>query len=183
MGEFLQEISTELKQFLEAAPIFFVASAPLSGSGHVNLSPKGHDTLRVLDSRRIAYLDMTGSGNETAAHVAENSRLTIMACAFTGRPRIARIYCRARVVSRNSPEWSTLLALFPAQTGTRQIIVGDVERLMTSCGYAVPEMALTKTRDTLHRWAENKGDGGLVTYRRNKNRRSIDGLEAPPTDE
>jgi hypothetical protein len=179
----VDEITPELQRFLENSPVFFVATAPLASSGHVNLSPKGHDTFRVLNSRRVAYLDMTGSGNETAAHVTENSRLTIMACSFSGRPQIVRLYCRGRVVSRNSPEGVELLTRFPNQFGTRQIIVGDVEFLNTSCGYAVPEMTLLGARETLRNWAASKGEDGLATYRRKKNRESIDGVPAPPTDE
>ena len=182
MGNALEEISPDLQQALETAPLFFVASAPLSPTGHVNLSPKGHDTFRVLGPRRVAYLDMTGSGNETAAHITENSRLTIMSCAFSGKPQIIRVYCRAHVVTRDSAEWAALLALFPKQDGTRQIIVGEVERVQTSCGYAVPEMNFTRSRDALHKWAAAKGDEGLIRYRRDKNRYSIDGVPAPQTD-
>jgi hypothetical protein len=182
MAKFIDEITPELKQFLEAAPVFFVATAPLSPSGHVNVSPKGHDTLRVLGPKRVAYLDMTGSGNETASHVAENSRLTIMSCAFSGKPDIVRVYCHAHVVTRSSTEWAEMLALFPEHIGTRQIIVGEVEKLQTSCGYAVPEMTFNRKRDSLHKWAANKGDEGLVQYRREKNRCSIDGVPAPASD-
>jgi len=182
MANFSESITPELKQFLESSPLFFVATAPLSADGRVNLSPKGHDTLRVLNPKQVAYLDMTGSGNETAAHITENARLTIMACAFSGRPEIVRLYCKGRVVSRSSSEWSDLLSLFPRHAGTRQIIVGEVESLQTSCGYAVPEMIRTSDRDTLHRWAESKGEEGLVEYRQTRNQRSIDGIPAPVTD-
>jgi hypothetical protein len=182
MAKFFESITPELKQFLESSPLFFVATAPLNADGRVNLSPKGHDTFRVLDPNTVAYLDMTGSGNETAAHIMENARLTIMACAFSGRPEIVRLYCNGRVVSRGSSEWKDMLPLFPAHAGTRQIIIGEVESLQTSCGYAVPEMTRTSDRDTLHRWAESKGEEGLVEYRQSRNSRSIDGIPTPPTD-
>ncbi|HEX5000034.1 MAG TPA: pyridoxamine 5'-phosphate oxidase family protein [Terriglobia bacterium] len=182
MGQVMNEITPELREMIAAAPLFFVATAPLSAEGHVNVSPKGHDTLRVLDSRRIAYLDLTGSGNETAAHVAENTRMTVMICAFSGKPRIVRLYCKGRVIHRTSAEWRELAPLFPVLAGARQILVGDIEFVQTSCGFAVPEMAVVKEREALIRWAEGKGEDGLVDYRRARNRTSIDGIPAPPTD-
>lgn len=176
------EIPADLAPALAAAPVYFVATAPLASDGRVNLSPKGLDTLRILGPRTIAYLDLTGSGNETAAHVTENGRLTLMVCAFAGRPQIIRIYCKGRVVSRNSAEWREWSAHFPELPGIRQVVVGEVEGVQTSCGYAVPEMNLVGDRDTLLRWAESKGEDGLTDYRRGKNARSIDGIPAPATD-
>src|SRR5262245_66024438 len=111
MGKRFAEITPELRGFIEAQPVFFVGSAPLSATGHVNVSPKGLDTFRVLGPRQLAYLDLTGSGNETAAHVMENERLTVMFCAFSGRPLIVRLYCRARVVVRGGEEWPDLIGL------------------------------------------------------------------------
>jgi Pyridoxamine 5'-phosphate oxidase len=182
MGKRFSEITPELQNFIKEQSLFFVGSAPLSANGHINVSPKGLDTFRVLGPRHIAYLDLTGSGNETAAHVMENGRLTIMFCAFSGRPQIVRIYCRARVVVRGSKEWPSLIEQFPNHPGRRQVIVGDVEFVQTSCGYAVPEMKFVSQRETLTRWAEVKGDEGLVEYRRMHNRVSLDALEAPVTD-
>jgi len=182
MGKRLEEITGDVRRFIERQHVFFVGTAPLTPDGHVNVSPKGLDTFRVLGPARVAYLDLTGSGNETAAHVAENRRLTLMFCAFTGPPRIVRLYCAGRVVTRESPEWDGLLALFPDHVGVRQIILGEVEFLNSSCGYAVPEMEFVSERETLTRWSERKGEGGLLDYRQAKNRRSLDGLEAPPTD-
>ncbi|HEX5081984.1 MAG TPA: pyridoxamine 5'-phosphate oxidase family protein [Blastocatellia bacterium] len=182
MGKRILEITPELQNFIEEQSVFFVASAPLSANGHVNISPKGLDTFRVIGPRQVAYLDLTGSGNETAAHVMENERLTIMFCAFFGRPQIVRLYCRARVVVRGGQEWSSLIERFPSHPGQRQVIVGDVEFVQTSCGYAVPEMKFVSPRETLTRWADAKGDEGLVEYRRMHNRMSIDALEAPVTD-
>jgi len=182
MAQRLEELTPELQRALESAPVFFVATAPLSGDGHVNLSPKGMGTLRVLDSKRVAYLDLTGSGNETSAHVTENSRLTIMVCSFSGKPMILRVFCHGRVVSKMSDEWAGLEPLFPKLTGTRQIIVGEVEFAFTSCGYAVPEMTYVQDRDTLIRWCEGKGEDALRDYRRSHNTQSIDGVPAPETD-
>ena len=183
MGQRVEEITPELRTLIEDAPLFFVATAPLSAEGHINLSPKGLDTLRVLDSRRVAYLDLTGSGNETAAHVSENARLTIMVCAFSGRPQILRLYCRGHVVNKTSAEWQELAPLFPVIIGTRQIMVGELDFALTSCGYAVPQMSFVAERDTLTRWAQGKGEDGLVEYRRTKNARSVDGVPAPRTDD
>jgi hypothetical protein len=182
VGKRFLEITTELQSFIEEQSLFFVGSAPLSANGHVNVSPKGLDTFRVLGPRRVAYLDLTGSGNETAAHVMENERLTIMFCAFSGPPKIVRLYCRATVVVRGSQEWPSLIEQFPSHSGPRQVIVGEVEFVQTSCGYAVPEMKLVSQRKTLTRWAEVKGDEGLVEYRRTHNRVSLDALETPVTD-
>jgi hypothetical protein len=182
MGQRFDSITTDLQRFLESSPVFFVATAPAGTSGHVNLSPKGYDSFRVLNPQRVAYLDMTGSGNETAAHVTENGRLTLMFCAFSGRPQIVRLYCTGRVVVRGSSDWAQLLRLFPKHTGMRQIIVGELDYGQTSCGYAVPEMTLAGNRDQLIRWAEAKGEEGLIAYRQAHNRFSIDGVPAPATD-
>jgi hypothetical protein len=162
--------------------MFFIASAPLSANGHVNISPKGLDTFLVLEPRRIAYLDLTGSGNETAAHVMENERLTIMFCAFSGPPQIVRLYCRARVVVRGNEEWPELIKRFPSYPGARQVVVGEIEFAQTSCGFGVPEMKFVSERETLTKWAEAKGDEGLVEYRRRQNRVSLDALATPATD-
>lgn len=178
MAKTYPEISEELRRFMEEQPIFFVASAPLAADGHLNLSPKGLDTFRVLGPRRVAYLDLTGSGNETAAHLAENGRITLMFCAFHGRPRILRLYGRGRVVAVGSEEWRELGLDGRGLAGLRQAIVTEVERVQTSCGFGVPEMELVGPRDNLTRWAESKG-AELPEYRRRKNAVSIDGLPAP----
>ena len=179
MGKVFAEISDDLREFIEAQLVFFVATAPLSADGHVNVSPKGLDTFRVLSSRSVAYLDLTGSGNETAAHLAENGRITVMCCAFSGPPRIVRLYGRGRPVLSDDASWPELRALFGEYPGVRQIIVIDVDRVQTSCGFGVPLMARPKERDTLVRWAEAKGEDGLEEYRLKKNAHSIDGLPAP----
>lgn len=178
MGKVVECITPELQAFIEAQPLFFVASAPLSGEGHVNLSPKGLDCLRVLSPTRVAYLDLTGSGNETAAHVRENGRITFMFCAFAGAPRILRLYGAGRVLLPGTPQWAELGGRFPPLPGARQLVVAEISRVQTSCGFGVPLMDYVRQRDTLLRWAEAKG-GELPGYRRQKNARSIDGLPAP----
>ena len=156
--------------------MFFTASAPLDANGHVNLSPKGMDTFRILDENTICYLDLTGSGNETAAHIAENGRLTVMFCSFAGAPLILRLYGRGEVVHRNSEKWEKLSVLFADYPGTRQIVVLHVESLQTSCGFAVPLYQFKEERRQLIEWAERKGDEGIENYWREKNQTSIDGL-------
>jgi hypothetical protein len=183
MAKSFDSITDDLHAFIDRQPVFFVATAPLAASGRVNLSPKGLDSFRVLGPKRVAYLDLTGSGNETAAHVTENARLTFMFCAFSGRPQILRLYCHGRIALPGSAAWGELRGLFPEQAGVRQIVVGEVESVSTSCGYGVPAMEFVAERDTLTRWAEAKGPDGLREYRRTKNRASIDGLPAPFADE
>jgi len=178
MGKVAECITGELQAFIEAQPLFYVATAPLSPAGHVNLSPKGLDCFRVLSPGRVAYLDLTGSGNETAAHLQENARITFMFCAFGGPPRILRLYGTGGVVLPGQPRWAELAALFPEYPGVRQIVVAEVERVQTSCGFAVPLMEYVGQRDTLLRWAEARGDD-LPRYRQEKNSHSIDGLPAP----
>jgi hypothetical protein len=182
MAKVLECITPELKAFIEAQPLFFVGTAPLSGEGHVNLSPKGLDCLRVLSPSSVAYLDLTGSGNETAAHLTENGRITFMFCAFAGPPRILRLYGAGEVILPDSAAWEELSRGFPAYPGVRQMVRAEISRVQTSCGFAVPLMEYSGQRDTLLRWAEAKGDA-LPAYRQQKNARSIDGLPAPMVDE
>lgn len=182
MGKVYEAIGAEHQAFIERQHIFFVASAPLLASGHVNLSPKGLDALRVIDANTVMYLDLTGSGNETAAHITENGRLTIMFCAFDGNPKILRLYCRGEVVTRVTPGWDEALGRFPTLPGIRQIVIGHVESVQTSCGFGVPLLSFTEQRDQLPRWAENRGDAAMVEYRRTRNAVSLDGLLTPLTD-
>lgn len=172
-------ITDELRAFIEAQQLFFVASAPLDPAGHVNLSPKGLDTLRVLSPARVAYFDLTGSGNETSAHLLENGRLTFMFCAFAGPPRILRLYGTGTTVLPGSAAWNELAPLFTPYPGARQLIVADITRVQTSCGYAVPRYDYVEQRDTLLRWADAKGDAGLEAYWQEKNHVSLDGLPTP----
>lgn len=178
MADVLPEITQRLRDFISEQSVFFVASAPLAADGHINLSPKGLDTFRVLGPHRVAYLDLTGSGNETAAHLGENGRITFMFCAFDGRPMILRLFGRGRTVLAGTDEWSELIGDFDEIPGARQIIVADVHRVQISCGFGVPTMGAPAHRDQLVKWAERKGGDGLSEYRREKNTKSIDGIPA-----
>jgi hypothetical protein len=176
VADTLPAISPSLAEWLHAQPVFFVATAPRGGDGHVNLSPKGLDGFRVLDEHRVAYLDLTGSGVETIAHVRENGRITLMFCAFTGNPRICRLYGRGIVHEVGTEQFGALAAGFPPHPGRRSIVEVDVDRISTSCGFGVPLMELVGPRERLLDWARAKGDQGLVEYRATKNAASIDGL-------
>ena len=182
MGKIYETLEPEQQAFIQRQSMFFVASAPLAPLGHVNVSPKGLDAFRVIDARTVMYLDLTGSGNETAAHLSENGRLTIMFCAFEGSPKILRLYCRGRVLTRMMPEWSEAIARFPAMPGVRQIVVAQVESVQTSCGFGVPRYTFEAQRDQLPLWAENRGEERMVEYRRTRNAVSLDGLLSPSTD-
>jgi hypothetical protein len=179
VGKLYDHITDDLRKFIEQQHLFFVATAPLSAEGHVNLSPKGLDCFRVLSPTRVAYLDLVGSGNETAAHLLENGRITLMFCAFTGAPNILRLYGNGYSVLPDAPEWDELITLFDPPINTRQIIVADIHRVSTACGYAVPLMDYVEDRDTLLKWADRKGEEGLAQYKLEKNQRSIDGLPTP----
>lgn len=176
MGKFFESISDDFAEWIGQQHIFFVASAPVSAEGHVNVSPKGRDCLRVLNPNRVAYFDMTGSGNETSAHLKENRRITFMFCSFETAPRIMRLFGTGRVVLPNDAEWDSLAAHFTLLAGTRQIIVADIHKVQTSCGFAVPFMEYIGERDTLEKWAETKGEAGLQDYWAQKNLISLDGL-------
>lgn len=173
-------IGADLAEWIAEQPMFFVATAPSGTDGHVNLSPKGLDTLRVLGPRRVAYLDLTGSGVETISHLRENGRITVMFCAFAGNPRICRLYGYGVVHPAGTPGFEELAPQFPPLPGARAVIEVGVDRVTTSCGYAVPEMELVRARDRLVTWAEAKGDEGLVAYRAAKNASSLDGLPGFP---
>ena len=176
MAKFFDKIDDKIKRFIGEQKMFFTASAPLAADGRVNLSPKGIDTFRVLDETTVCYLDLTGSGNETAAHVAENGRLTVMFCSFAGAPLILRLYGTAEIIRPNSEKWTDLAAHFADFPGTRQIVVLNVESLQTSCGYGVPLYEFAGDRNQLIKWAEKKGEDGIENYWREKNQTSIDGL-------
>lgn len=179
MAKVFDSITDNLQDFIAAQQIFFVATAPLSPTGHVNLSPKGLDSFRILSPNRVAYLDLTGSGNETSAHLQENERITFMFCAFQGAPLILRLYGRGQTVLPDSGEWLVLSALFPEIPGARQIVVADIDRVQTSCGTGVPLYEWQGDRDAIINWAVKKGDQGLQDYWYEKNRASIDGLPTP----
>lgn len=174
MGNRYDQLQPNHRAFIEAQTVFFVATA--GREGHINLSPKGLDTLRVLDERRIAWLNLTGSGNETAAHLRLAPRMTLMFCAFTGKPLILRAYGSARAVHCTDPQWETLATLFPATPGARQVILMDIELVQTSCGFGVPLMDFVEHRSTLVDWASKKGEAGIRRYWAEKNAVSLDGL-------
>jgi hypothetical protein len=179
MAKVFESLTPDLQAFISAQQIFFVATAPLSLKGHVNVSPKGLDCFRVLSPNRVAYLDLTGSGNETSAHLLENERITLMFCAFQGSPCILRLYGQGRVVLSEAAEWAELYSLFPAIAGTRQIIVADIDRVQTSCGLGVPLLQYEGQRSQLVDWAEKKGEEGVAAYWQQKNLVSLDGLPTP----
>ncbi len=176
MGAVPNSLTPALRAWIEAQWMFFVAPAPSGDGGHVNLSPKGLDTFRVLDDRTVAYLDLTGSGVETIAHLRQNGRITIMFCAFDGPPRIVRLHGRGTVLRPDDDGFDVLAGRFPALPGARSVITVACERVSTSCGYAVPRMALVDDRDTLVEWAERRGPDGIEAYWADKNAASIDGL-------
>ena len=171
-------IGARLREFIERQHVFFVATAPLDAEGHVNVSPKGLDTFRVVDERTVAYLDLTGSGSETVAHLRENGRITVMFCAFDGSPNIVRLHGRGRYVTDQDDEFGSWSSRFGNHPGMRGVVVVDLERVSDSCGYAVPHMSYEGDRDLLTSWATNRGPEGLVRYRAEKNATSIDGLPA-----
>ena len=175
MGRVLEAITDELAGFIAVQRVFFVATAPTDG-GHVNLSPKGLDTFAVLDPNTVAYLDLTGSGIETVAHLRENGRITIMFCAFDGKPNIVRLYGRGEVLAIGELDADALLPRFGSYPGARSVIRVHVDRVSTSCGYGVPRLTYDGERDQLTTWAERRGPDGLVGYREEKNAASIDGL-------
>jgi hypothetical protein len=174
MSNWYQAIPPELKEFIAAQKVFFVATAPTEG--RINLSPKGMDTFRVISPQRVIYLDITGSGNETAAHLLDNGRITVMFCSFDKTARIARLYGHGRTIHQYDPGWHEYLAMFPPEPGVRQIMEIDVESAMTSCGYGVPWMESLHERDTLRKYWEKRDEQTLTAYQDKENQRSIDGL-------
>jgi hypothetical protein len=181
MGKVFETLDDDLRAFIARQHLFFVATAPLSADGHVNLSPKGLDTFRVLGPTTVAYLDLTGSGVETVAHLRENGRLTVMFCACEGRPRILRLYGRGRAVEPGDAEWPAVSSEFPAVPGVRSVVVLEVERIADSCGYGVPRFEFVADRPQLADWCERKGPEGVRAYQARKNRSSIDGLPGLPS--
>ncbi|WP_456403207.1 pyridoxamine 5'-phosphate oxidase family protein [Hydrogenimonas sp.] len=179
MGKKYEAISPRHRAFIEAQKIFFVATA--APEGRVNLSPKGMDTFRVIDENRIVWLNVTGSANETAAHLQESPRMTIMFAAFEGDPKILRLYGEARAIYEKDAEWEALIGLFPPLPGARQIFDMRVDLVHTSCGMSVPLFDYVGERDDLNRWAEKKGEEGIRAYWRERNSVSLDGkpIETP----
>ena len=173
MGQRYSEISDKLKQFIENQKLFFVGTA--TADSRVNISPKGMDSLRVLDKNRVVWLNVTGSGNETSTHIQESPRMTIMLTAFEGNPMILRLYGDAKVVHKNDCEWEELFSLFNPIPGARQIFDLTVDLVQTSCGMAVPIYDYIEEREQLKNWAVKKGEEGLKEYWQEVNQVSLDG--------
>lgn len=176
MGKFWDSIQPIHQVFIEKQKMFFTGSAPLNSDGHVNISPKGLDSFRVLSANRVAYMDMVGSGNETSAHLLENGRITFMFCAFDGPPNILRLYGEGYTVLPGSTEWTELATRFEVLPNTRQFIVAHIYTVQTSCGFNVPLYEYAGERDHATKWAEKKGSAGLKDYVLEKNQISLDGL-------
>jgi hypothetical protein len=177
MGKVYEGIGEHVDAFIRRQRVFFVATAPLAADGHVNCSPKGLDTLAILDPHTIAYLDLTGSGVETIAHLRENGRIVLMFMALDGPPKIVRLHGHGRIVAPHDRDFATLRARFPAHhDGVRSVVVVAIDRVSDSCGYGVPEYAYVGERTQLPAWTRKKGPDGLAQYRKEKNCASIDGL-------
>ena len=178
MGKHYDTLDTRLRHFIERQHLFFVATAPLSANGHVNLSPKGLDSFRVVGPTQVTYLDQVGSGTETIAHLRENGRIVVMFCAFEGPPNIVRLHGRGQVLEPQDEHWPRARARFDPGTAGRAIIVVDVDRITESCGYGVPEYTFTTDRPQLDDWTTRKGESGLRRYQQENNATSVDGLPA-----
>lgn len=176
MGDALKTIDVMLADFIRRQPIFFVATAPLSADGFVNLSPKGLDSFRILSPTQVVYADYTGSGIETVAHLKENGRIVIMFCAFEGTPGIIRLHGTGRVIEAADPEFAGWIAHFESGEGVRAVIVVDCIRISKTCGFGVPLFRFEGHRRQLTDWCERKGSDGLADYHREKNATSLDGL-------
>jgi hypothetical protein len=176
VSKFYDVLTPEVAEFIKRQPVFFTATAP--DQGRINLSPKGMDAFRVFDERTVAYIDITGSGNETATHLRQNGRITVMFCSFGPVARIVRLYGKGRVVRPGNAHWDDLHRHFPTYPGERQIMEITIESAMTSCGYGVPRMELVEPRDTLENYWINKGPGAAEKYWGIHNVHSIDGLES-----
>lgn len=174
MAKFYSSITSRLQKFIEAQKTFFVATAPTNG--RINLSPKGMDSFRVINPNRVLWLNVTGSGNETAAHLLENNRITIMFCSFEGAPNILRLYGKGREIKPNDTEWTGVASLFPELPGARQIYDIEIESAQTSCGMSIPYYEYVGERNQLNDWATEKGEEGIKAYWEEKNQTSIDGF-------
>lgn len=179
MGKFNDSIKPAHSAFIKKQHIFFVATAPLSEKGKINLSPKGLNCFKVLSENEVAYMDLISSGNETSAHTLENGRITFMFCSFEDSPNILRLYGKGFAVLPGTKDWEIYSPHFKIYPSTRQIIVANIDLVQTSCGFGVPLYEYTGERNIHFEWAETKGTEGLVEYVREKNLKSLDGL---PTD-
>ncbi len=174
MSKFYTKITSRLQKFIEAQKIFFVATAP--NSGRINLSPKGMDSFKVMNENRVLWLNVTGSGNETAAHLLENKRITIMFCSFEKVPNILRLYGKGKEIKPTDTTWDAIISLFPETPGTRQIFDITIDSAQTSCGMSIPFYEYKGERNDLNDWAKKQGKKGITEYWENNNQKSIDGL-------
>lgn len=174
MAKIYDSLTQEHKEYIKAQHIFFTGSA--AAEGRINVSPKGTDSLRILNPKQILWLNLTGSGNETAAHLREVNRITLMFCAFEGDPMILRVYGKAKTIHRQDKEWGTYYGLFPQNNGARNIFLVDIDTVQTSCGFAVPLMDYKEDRTILTDWSAKKNDDEIKSYWEEKNVTSIDGL-------
>ena len=174
MSKFYTSITKRVLQFIEKQKVFFVATAP--EIGRINVSPKGMDSFRVINENRVLWLNVTGSGNETAAHLLENNRITIMFCSFEGAPNILRLYGKGKEIKETDQNWNEVVSLFPKTPGTRQVFDITIESAQTSCGMSIPFFDYKGEREELNDWASEKGKDGIKDYWEAKNQTSIDGL-------
>jgi hypothetical protein len=180
MGRTYDEIDDDLRAWLMKQPLWFVGTAPLAADGRINVSPRGHDTFSVLGPRRVAWVDYTGSGVETIAHLRENGRICLMFCSYDTRPKIVRLHGHGTVAMPGTSAYDEVVGLHPPHPSTRAVVVVDVERISDSCGFGVPVMDVVTERDLLRLGAERRGPEGLAAYRAEKNAVSIDGLPGLP---
>lgn len=179
MGKFYESIQPAHRTFIERQHLFFVGTAPLSGEGRINISPKGLDCFRVLSENEVGYMDLISSGNETSAHTLENGRITFMFCSFEGAPNILRLYGRGKTILPGSAEWMVYAPHFTIYPSTRQLLIATIDTVQTSCGFGVPLYQYTGEREQHFEWAEKKGAAGLAEYIQKNNLRSLDGLPTP----
>ena len=180
MGKVYSTIDARLARWLAAQPLWFVATAPLADDGRVNVSPRGRDSFSVLGPARVGWIDYTGSGVETIAHVRENGRICLMFCSFDHRPLIVRVHGRGTVALPGDPAFDEVARRHPSEPGVRAVVIVDVDRVSESCSYGVPIMDFVAERDLLRRWAEKKGPDRLAEYQAKNNAKSIDGLPGLP---
>jgi hypothetical protein len=180
VGKVFDGIDDALERWIAAQPLFFVATAPLAADGRVNVSPRGHDSFSVLGRHRVAWVDYTGSGVETIAHLRQNGRVCVMFCSFDKRPRVVRLHGHGTVALPGEPAYEEVVSRHPDHPSTRAVVTVDVERVSDSCGYGVPVMEMVGERDLLRLAAEKRGQAGMAAYRNEKNAASIDGLHGLP---
>ncbi|MDD1794518.1 pyridoxamine 5'-phosphate oxidase family protein [Enterovibrio makurazakiensis] len=176
MGQTTKSLNEKQITFIEQQKMYFVGTAAPTGT--VNISPKGGDSLRVIDHKTLAWLNLTGSGNESAAHVLQEPRMTVMFCAFEGSPLILRAYGHARAIHRNDPEWEIYISLFPESIASRQIFLLDIDLVQASCGMSVPFFSYEGDRHELEKWSTRQGEQGIQKYWLKKNQTSLDGFES-----